>query len=319
MGGFPKSKLKSRLAAVTDVFMFHGTPRTEAAMLERQLLFLSSLFEVVPLERIGEPGGRRRRVALTFDDGLRSNVTVAYPILRKLRIPATFYVCPELIDRRRWLWNHEMRARLATLEKAAFVALADHVGAPHEREAFIAWMKRLDLGSRRPVEQAVRRATRWFVGSLEQHEAYDLASWDELARLDPAIVTIGSHTLSHSILTSLTEPEMEREIVESRSFIERRLQRPAEHFCYPNGDFTPAALKLVRTTYRTAVTTEPGQVPAAIDPHLIPRWPCQPTLLKTARLLYSPGTKGALGRWRQRTLGTVGAGARMLSWMVSRA
>ena len=319
MGGFPKSKLNSRLSAVTDVFMFHGTPRTEATMLERQLLFLSGLFEVVPLERIGEPGGRRRRVALTFDDGLRSNVTVAYPILRKLRIPATFYVCPELIERRRWLWNHEMRARLATLEKGAFMALANYVGAPQEREAFIAWMKRLDLASRRPVEQAVRRATRWFVGSLEQHEAYDLASWDELARLDPAIVTIGSHTLSHSILTSLTEPEMEREIRESRSFIEQRLQRPAEHFCYPNGDFTPAALKLVRQTYRTAVTTEPGQMPAACDLHLIPRWPCQPTLLKTARLLYSPGTQGALGRWRQRTVGTVGAGMRMLSWMVSRA
>src|SRR5207248_3345103 len=56
--------------------------------------------------------GRRRRAAMVFDDGLRSNVRVAYPILRALGIPATFFVCPGLIEERRWLWTHEARRRL---------------------------------------------------------------------------------------------------------------------------------------------------------------------------------------------------------------
>lgn len=296
--------------------MYHGTPRSHAALLERQLLFLRSLFDVVPLERLGEPAGRRRRVALTFDDGLRSNVAVAYPILKKLGLPATFYVCPELIDRRRWLWNHEMRARLATLERRAFMALADGLGAPPEREAFIDWMKRLDLATRHPAEQAVRRATRYFTGTPAQHEDFDLASWDELGRLDARLVTIGSHTLSHSILTSLTEAEAEREIVESRARIEARLQRPVEHFCYPNGDVSAFVVECTRRHYSTAVSTVPGSVPANYDPHYLPRWAAPSSLTRLARIVY-PWPRALLGRIGERTLGRLTASLRLIGWRMT--
>jgi peptidoglycan/xylan/chitin deacetylase (PgdA/CDA1 family) len=298
--------------------MYHGTPRGSAPLLERQLLFISSLFDVVPLERIAESPGRRRRVVLTFDDGLRTNITVAYPLLKKLALPATFYICPELVDKRRWLWNHEMRARLGTMERTAFIALADHLGAPRERELFITWMKGLDLASRRPAEQAVRRATRYFVASSAQHEAYDLATWDELAALDPSVVTVGSHTLTHSILTSLSPAEMQREIAESRQRIEERLQRPADHFCYPNGDVDAAILELTRRHYKTAATTVPGRAFPGFDAHFLPRWPCATSLTHLARILY-PWPRALLGRLGERTIGRFAARVRTLSWMVSKA
>lgn len=298
--------------------MYHGTPRSKAVLLERQFLILATMFDVVPLDRLGEPGGRRRRVALTFDDGLRSNVTVAYPLLKKLGIPATFYVCPELIDKRRWLWNHEMRARLATLERKNFVALAEHHNAPAEREPFIQWMKTLDLASRRPVEQAVRRATRYFVSTAEQRELFDLASWDELARLDPRIVTIGAHTLTHSILTSLTEAEAEHEIVESGRRIENRLQRPVAHFCYPNGDVNAFVIECTRRHYTTASSTVPGRVGPNDDPHYFPRWAEAKSLTHLARILY-PWPRALLGRIGERTLGRITASVRTLTWMASRA
>lgn len=274
------------MVAVTDVLMFHGTPRWNAPALERQLLFLSSLFEVVPLDRLGEQQGRRRRVALTFDDGLRNNVTVAYPILRRLGIHATFFVCPGLIDRGRWLWNQEARARLRTLHAGELAALAADVGAPAEVEPFVEHMKRLDVASRRRVEQAVRRATRFFLASPAQREEFELATWQDLARLDPAVVTIGSHTLTHPILTSLAAGDVETEVAESRARIEARLKRPVEHFCYPNGDRDGVVVDCVRRHYRTAVTTVPGRVRPGADPHLLPRWSAPSTVLKTARILY---------------------------------
>src|SRR5688572_61567 len=90
------------------IFLCHGTPRRHAARLERQLRYLRRVFTIVPLAEFAAsptgprtPGGRRR-AAITFDDGLRSNMLVAYPILRALGIPATFFVCPGLIEERRW-------------------------------------------------------------------------------------------------------------------------------------------------------------------------------------------------------------------------
>jgi peptidoglycan/xylan/chitin deacetylase (PgdA/CDA1 family) len=260
------------------ILMYHGTPQRDAAGLERQLRLVSLAFPVVPLEDIVTGKGRngRARVALTFDDGLRSNVDVAYPILRKLGLTATFFICPGLVERGAWLWNHEARARLRTLAREALAELAAFVGGPAEVEQFVDWMKTLKIAARRGVEDAIRNATPDFKPSREQHEDFDLAGWDELAGLDPRVVTIGSHTMTHPILTSLSAAETDAETRESRTTLEKRFDRPVSIFCYPNGDLNEAALTCARRYYRSAVTVEKGTVPRAADPHLLPRFAVHP-------------------------------------------
>ena len=126
-------------------------------------------------------GTLSRKVALTFDDGLRSNVDVAYPILHKLAIPATFFICPGLVDRASWLWTHEARSRLARLDAAARRELAAEWRAPEEIEAFVEWMKRLELAARRRVEARLREATPGFAPSAAEREDFDLAGWRSAA------------------------------------------------------------------------------------------------------------------------------------------
>jgi peptidoglycan/xylan/chitin deacetylase (PgdA/CDA1 family) len=267
------------------ILMYHGTPAADAAALERQLRLVRLAFPVVPLEDIasGRNKNGRARVALTFDDGLRNNVGVAYPILRKLGLTATFFVCPGLIDRACWLWNHEARERLKPLSAAALAELAASVGGPAEVETFIDWMKTLKIAARRRVEEAIRAATPGFKPSREQHERFDLASWDELARLDPRVVAIGSHTMSHPILTSLSAEETETETRDSRQTLEERLDRAVTIFCYPNGDLNESALASARRYYRSAVTVERGTVNGNADPHLLPRYAASPQ--RTRRLV----------------------------------
>ena len=258
------------------ILMYHGTPPRDAAALERQLRLVSLAFPVVPLETLMAGGNGRARVALTFDDGLRSNVEVAYPILRKLGLSATFFVCPGLVERGEWLWNHEARQRLQSLEPVEFQELATLLGAPSGVEAFIEWMKALKIARRREVERRVRDATPSFRPSAAQREEFDLAGWDELARLDPKVVTIGSHTMTHPILTSLNEEETEAETRQSREVLEQRLEREVSVFCYPNGDLNDNVLTSARRHYRSAVTTDAGRLEGTIDPHRLPRYAATP-------------------------------------------
>lgn len=262
------SVAKRRAAAPARILMFHGTPRRHATELEWQLRYLRRRFEVVPL---GEQAARRGTIALTFDDGLRSNVEVAYPILQKLGLPATFFVCPGLIDERRWLWTHEARARLRALGAGAEAI-----------ERRVQRMKGMDLPARRAAEERLRDETPGYRPSAEDREAHDLAGWDELARLDPALVAIGSHTHTHPILTRLSRDEAENEICGSREVLEQRLGRPVELFCYPNGDVSAMVLELARRTYRVAVTASPGGVQPGCDPLLLPRHPAPRGLLRLA-------------------------------------
>jgi len=258
------------------ILTFHGTPRHRAAELEHQLRYLRRQFEIVPLRSlaasIAAPSAALdSQLVLTFDDGLRSNITVAFPILKKLRIPATFFVCPGLIEQKKWLWPHEVRQRLLSVRPGVGHDLAGEFGAPCDAGGFVEWMKTLDLASRRRVEDRVREATRSYVPSAAEREDFDLADWDELRQLDPALLTIGSHTLTHPILPVSSAREIEVEVGESRHLIEARLQRTVDLFCYPNGDQNPAVLDCVRKHYRAAVTGSASWVRVGCDPHLLPR------------------------------------------------
>src|SRR5262245_20436425 len=153
------------------IFLCHGTPRTTADWLERQLRYLRRAFTIVPLvafaASLGAPRtpGRKRRAAIIFDDGLRSNIVVAYPMLRALGVPATFFVCPGLIEERRWLWTHEARRRLQFAGRPLRQGLAAELDVPAEVEPFVQRMKEIELPRRMRIEARLRQATAGFVPS----------------------------------------------------------------------------------------------------------------------------------------------------------
>jgi peptidoglycan/xylan/chitin deacetylase (PgdA/CDA1 family) len=276
---------------VARILLYHGTPHRQAASFERELRWLKRRFNIVPLRSIANAaangGTLGDKVALTFDDGLRSNVEVAYPLLHRLAIPATFFVCPGLVDRAKWLWTHEARSRLARLSAAARAELAQEWGASADINQFVEWMKTLDSAARRRVEQRLHQATPAFAPTAAEREAFDLADWKALRGLDPAIITIGSHTLTHPILPGVPEAELETEVRDSRRQLERGLERPVDTFAYPNGDLDPAADACVRRHYRVALRASGGWVKRGVDVHRLPRIAAPSGVLKLARRIYA--------------------------------
>lgn len=84
-------------------------------------------------------------------------------------------------------------------------------------------------------------------------------NWGEVVDLADRGFEIGSHTLSHPYLPSLTEERASQEIVQSRIRIEQRLQRPVRYFCYPSGDLSRREVRLVADAgYEAAVSVAPG-------------------------------------------------------------
>ena len=268
------------------ILMFHGTPRESAATLERILRYVQRHFDVVPLAQVARDAAAgdvrfRRQVALTFDDGLRNNVEVAYPILRRLWLPATFFVCPGLVDSGRWLWNHEARQRLRRLSRSTA-----------DIERIILRMKRLPVERRAVMERSIREATPDFVPTDDERRDLDVAGWDALRAIDPRVVTIGSHTLNHPILTSLDQRTLERELAESRRVLEAKLGRAVDEFAYPNGDLDAAVAEAARRHYAIAVTVEQGFVEPGCDTLRLPRVPAPPSVLRLALALHRERKRG---------------------------
>jgi peptidoglycan/xylan/chitin deacetylase (PgdA/CDA1 family) len=278
------------------ILMYHGTAAGSAPALVAQLRYLARNFKIVSLstmvDRLAQNSAAApNEIALTFDDGLRNNFTAVYPILRQLQVPAAFFVCPELIGSSRWLWNHAARCRLQTLNHEALADLRRTLLAANSSvEGIVEWMKTLKPQQRRRAEELIRLATPDFRPTSAQSEAYDIMGWDELAALDPTLITIGSHTLTHPILTTLTAEEINFELHESRRLLEQNLDREIHFFCYPNGSYDKRVYQAAKNNYRAAVTTETGVLGRKneFDLHRLPRIPSAENPALTAWRLHRP-------------------------------
>ena len=50
----------------------------------------------------------RYSVVLTFDDGYKDNIKIAYPILKKNKFPFIIYVVPKILKGETWVWWVEL-------------------------------------------------------------------------------------------------------------------------------------------------------------------------------------------------------------------
>ena len=290
------STLLAHARPVMRILMYHavGGASYPAGVFRAQMEWLGRRFSVVPLDAVVRSALENSaapscEVALTFDDGLRNHATVVYPLLRQLGLPATFFVCPSLIENGRWLWNHEMRQRLLRLDAEACCALGRRLGAREGGvESIVEWMKSLPAESRQRAESEVRAATPGFAPTPEEHELFDIMSWDQLLALDPSLVTVGSHTASHPILPTLDGAQLEIEVAGSRRWMEKRLGRPVRTFCYPNGAHDPTVRECVRASYEAAVTTSYGFVRGGDAPHALCRIPSDRSLTRFTWRMHRP-------------------------------
>jgi peptidoglycan/xylan/chitin deacetylase (PgdA/CDA1 family) len=150
-----------------------------------------------------------RAVMLTFDDGYRSVLTHALPILERHRMPAAVFVCTGPVERGERFWP-------------------DAVAACHGEAAAVA-AKSLDHAAWRAiVAEAATPAA-----ADDPHAPLAVEELRELAR--SPLITVGAHTVSHPILGRAPSAIQREEIVAAKATLERWLDRRIESFAYPNG------------------------------------------------------------------------------------
>jgi peptidoglycan/xylan/chitin deacetylase (PgdA/CDA1 family) len=246
------------------------TPRFLARVvkhLRRSGLDLVSLDELH--RRITDGDFSRRFVCLTFDDGYRDMLQWAYPILKEANVPFAVYVPTSFPDRLGELWWLVLEAVVARNDRIGLVIDGrdrkfDCATVAEKRALYdeLYWWLRA-----RPTDAELRSVVR----NLAAFYHVDIAAfcdelcmtWAEIAELasDP-LVTIGAHTVNHSILAKLSKETVRSEMELSASVIEAALSVRPQHLSYPYGDRGSAGAREFKIAaelgFKTAVTTRPG-------------------------------------------------------------
>ncbi len=77
---------------------------------------------------------------------------------------------------------------------------------------------------------------------------------------------VGSHTISHPMLTRIPVEQMMTEIIESKAELEAMLGGEIEDFCYPRGYANDDIREVVRKNYKRARNTLVGSLTLPEDP-----------------------------------------------------
>ncbi len=124
---------------------------------------------------------------------------------------------------------------------------------------------------------------------------FPMMTWEQIRELDRWGVEIGSHTVTHPRLDKIKRMEQSREILSSKSTLEKELDHPIHSFAYPYGDWNETSLSLVHENYANACTTYLAMASSQSNPYLIPRIDAYYLIsMPIFRLLSTPGLTGFL-------------------------
>jgi peptidoglycan/xylan/chitin deacetylase (PgdA/CDA1 family) len=127
------------------------------------------------------------------------------------------------------------------------------------------------------------RATAYVVSGRISGPDPSFLTWPLLHALERRGIEIGSHTLAHRDMTSLSNAEMLEDLTSSRRALERKLGHPVPWLAYPFGAYNERVGRLARRAgYLLAVTTRYGAMQSAREPFALPR----------LRVLDSTGVRG---------------------------
>ena len=243
-----------------------GDPDTElvppygARLFEQQVRHLRASYRVVPASELVPAALARRRgqrfpVSITFDDDHESHLRVAVPILRRLGVPATFFLSGASLERPfRFWWDvlqEAVERGIHAAPRGIHEAAAEvRALAPDDRDALVD-----DLRGRLGPESPGAGMPADAVG--------------ELAR---AGLEVGFHTRRHDVLPSLGDDALAEAVSEGRTELEQAFGEPLRTISYPHGQADERVAAAARQAgFEYGFTTSPWPVRRDVDPLLVGR------------------------------------------------
>lgn len=255
-----------------------------AERFEKQIRWLVENVDVVSLGELLESRARTRsiRAAITFDDGYFDNLDVALPILRRYKVPTTWFVATRFVDDPGavpwWdLIDFALSQCRGTLdlsepEVAGSYDLASSEGRRWLNTDLRRVFKSVDPARRDALVSDLEKSISREV-SLPQN-AYARA--DEIAAaVCEGGIELGGHTVSHPNVALCDHEKLKSEICDGKKRLEEISGKSLRWFAYPfggKGAYDSAAAAAVRDAgFDGACTLVPGTVGRSASTYLLPR------------------------------------------------
>jgi peptidoglycan/xylan/chitin deacetylase (PgdA/CDA1 family) len=275
------------------VFMLHRFQDTErgiagcdVAHLRRALTYLTrNNYELVTLRdlfaRLGGKGPQARgAVAFTIDDGYIEQASVAAPVFAEFGCPVTTFVTTGFLDGNLWFWWDQVEyvfehAARSSVRVPIGDTLFDRQWENDEQRTraqaeFTARCNRVLEGEKMAAIARLARETGVEIPRDPPPHCAPM-TWDDVRACEDMGMTFGPHSVTHPLLSRITQDAADHEITESWARVRAEVRSPVPIFCYPNGeweDFGDREIAVLRRLgFVGAVATAPGYAGAPTFRH----------------------------------------------------
>lgn len=236
---------------------------------EEQIKYLQRHYHILSLDeavKILKESDKipEKAVVLTFDDGYKDNFDLAFPIVKKYHIPITVFVSVGDVESSKPFWWDQIINSVYDTNKIGINLNSFGLGEfklrtkAEKRVAVHTIINKLKEFVPSKREKVIKHFEQLLQTNSSSSNGSHAMKWTEIEQLQRHGITIGSHGLSHTILSRLNNSIAEFEICESKEILEKRLHSEIQYFAYPNGrpeDLNDRIIKTLKKAGYTAACT----------------------------------------------------------------
>lgn len=232
------------------------------SVFEEQIKFLKNNFLMLSLNQLKSHISNNSKdfaISITFDDGYLDNINLALPILEKYKVPAAIFVITRFLEQNDFMWWYFLWENLNKqnfiYKNSKKIYIKNHTDRVNLFGEISKEVINLNYNSQKTYLSNI------FSEQLEfnyKDLIFDFNQLKELSKND--LIEIGSHTLTHAKLTSLSEEQIVNELTQSKIILEEKINKSVDFLAYPYGSINEVNSRIIQLAkqagYKMAFSTK---------------------------------------------------------------
>lgn len=271
--------------ANTDISVNHLSIRD----FEKHLRYLKQNFKIVSLSEIFESYRLKKTpsqptVAITFDDGYENNYLNAFPVLKRLNIPATIFVAAQCLQNSEAILWYDLIDVFKSEIKFEEIDISK-IEVDENKKAVFATIK--SIGQLKSFFKTIntqeKKAIIKHLISDEKFEKVKIHTDPEYWKMlspnqmiemsESGLIEIGSHTINHPNLDTLAVEDLKSELILSKQLLENAIKKKVISIAFPDGAYSDEVKKQsIETGYQNLLAVDYRLANDKNDLNILPRF-----------------------------------------------
>ncbi|MFZ2727493.1 MAG: polysaccharide deacetylase family protein [Methylococcaceae bacterium] len=238
-------------------------PPLSPHLFEELLIFIKKNFDIISFEslRHNATKNQRPKLILSFDDGYKDFIDIAVPILEKHKITVNQNIIPYCIEKQLPPLNVIAQDFIGKAPESLLLKL----DIPDFNLSYHQINNRLKFGflvskflKNRPMQQQ-NKLSEYLMPQFYNFKEFKITEMMSIYDIQELIDTheIGVHSFYHASMAYETKEYFEKDLISCNEYFIKKLNRPAEIYAFPNGEFTKEQREIIeQSNYQTILLVE---------------------------------------------------------------